>query len=151
MNIIHTSVSPRRWPSRRGTTRPLRRCVLMVVQIGRIQTPAPKHHPTPIRPVHRVDLRNDLQVQLRVLDVHHDLPRILVDLLQCTPQGLRQRNQRPDDAGHPDVRQQDVLAKVSKHAVPADAERMGVLCNRYVGQLRAAQNTPQTLSRSRNI
>jgi hypothetical protein len=40
---------------------------------------------------------------------------------------------------------------VSKHAVPADAERMGVLCNRYVGQLRAAQNTPQTLSRSRNI
>jgi hypothetical protein len=90
-------------------------------------------------------MRNDLQVQLRVLDVHHDFPCILVDLLKRTPQGLGQRNQRPDDAGHPDVRQQDVLAKVSKHTVPADAERVGVLFHQNVGQLRAAQNTTQTL------
>jgi hypothetical protein len=78
--------------------------------------------------VHRVDLGNDLEVQLCVPHVHDHVPCVVVNLVQRRPQRLRQRDEGQHDAGHANCRGQNVLPKMPEHVVPAYANGVRILC-----------------------
>lgn len=86
-----------------------------------------EEHLAPLRFVDIVYLRNDLEIKLCVLDVHHDLPSVRIHLVKSASERLRQCDEGPNDARHPYVGCQHMLPKVPQDVVSAYAKRVGIL------------------------